>query len=386
MKTPEIGSQICSRCIYDNRISNISFDKQGVCNYCHQVDNLADEYGTGIAKGEQLLAKIIEDIRNAGKKKKYDCIIGVSGGTDSSYLLLKAKEWKLRPLAVHYDNTWNSALATMNIKKVTSALDIDLFTYVVDNKEVDDIKKSFLLAGVAEFDADTDIAFVQVLRSTAAKYGIRYILEGHSFITEGLSPVGSNYLDGAYVADIHDRFGSKKRKTFPNLTFYQFMKWILVYRQKFIRPLWYINYSKETARQELITKTGWQYYGGHHLENRASEFAHTVWLPKKFKIDLRNLTLAANVRRGVMDKKTALSLYNQTIVPQLGLIDYVKKRIDISDTQYQQIMTGPIRTWRNFYTYKKRFERLRPLFYLLAKANLVPTSFYLKYCFPEKIT
>lgn len=386
MKIPEIGSQICSRCIYDNRISNISFDKQGVCNYCHQVDNLADEYGTGMAKGEQLLAKIIEDIRNVGKKKKYDCIIGVSGGTDSSYLLLKAKEWKLRPLAVHYDNTWNSALATMNIKKVTSALDIDLFTYVVDNKEVDDIKKSFLLAGVAEFDADTDIAFVQVLRSTAAKYGIRYILEGHSFITEGLSPVGSNYLDGAYVADIHDRFGSKKRKTFPNLTFYQFMKWILVYRQKFIRPLWYINYSKETARQELITKTGWQYYGGHHLENRASEFAHTVWLPKKFKIDLRNLTLAANVRRGVMDKKTALSLYNQTIVPQLGLIDYVKKRIDISDTQYQQIMTGPIRTWRNFYTYKKRFERLRPLFYLLAKANLVPTSFYLKYCFPEKIT
>lgn len=386
MKIPEIGSQICSRCIYDNRISNISFDKQGVCNYCHQVDNLADEYGTGIAKGEQLLAKIIEDIRNVGKKKKYDCIIGVSGGTDSSYLLLKAKEWKLRPLAVHYDNTWNSALATMNIKKVTSALDIDLFTYVVDNKEVDDIKKSFLLAGVAEFDADTDIAFVQVLRSTAAKYGIRYILEGHSFITEGLSPVGSNYLDGAYVADIHDRFGSKKRKTFPNLTFYQFMKWILVYRQKFIRPLWYINYSKETARQELITKTGWQYYGGHHLENRASEFAHTVWLPKKFKIDLRNLTLAANVRRGVMDKKKALSLYNQTIVPQLGLIDYVKKRINISDTQYQQIMTGPIRTWRNFYTYKKRFERLRPLFYLLAKANLVPTSFYLKYCFPEKIT
>jgi hypothetical protein len=207
MKIPEIGSQICSRCIYDNRISNISFDKQGVCNYCHQVDNLADEYGTGMVKGKQLFTKIIEDIRNVGKKNIYDCIIGVSGGTDSSYLLLKAKEWKLRPLAVHYDNTWNSALATMNIKKVTSALDIDLFTYVVDNKEVDDIKKSFLLAGIAEFDADTDIAFVQVLRSTAAKYGIRYILEGHSFLTEGISPVGSNYLDGAYVADVHDRFG-----------------------------------------------------------------------------------------------------------------------------------------------------------------------------------
>ena len=385
MKSSEITSQICSRCIYGDHFSNISFDKHGLCNYCHQIDNLTNEYGTGMTKGEHLFTKIIEDIKCVGKNKKYDCIIGVSGGTDSSYLLMKAKEWNLRPLAVHYDNTWNSALATMNIRKVTLALDVDLFTYVVDNKEVDDIKKAFLMAGVAEFDTDTDIAFVQVLRSIAAKYGVRYILEGHSFVAEGLSPIGSNYFDGAYIADIHDRFGTKKRKTFPNLTFYQFMKWTLVYRQKFIRPFWYIDYSKESARQELITKTGWQYYGGHHLENRASAFAHTVWLPQRFKTDYRNLTLAADVRRGVIDKKTALERYQQPIMLDPELISYVKKRLDLSDSQYQQIMSGPIRTWRDFNTYKKRFERLRPLFYLLAKANLVPTSFYLKYCFPEKI-
>jgi hypothetical protein len=381
---PEICPRVCSRCIYDERTSNISFDSQGICSYCRQVERLVEEFGTGSKKGDLLLAKIVDEIKRDGRGMMYDCIIGVSGGTDSSYLLIKAKEWGLKPLAVHYDNTWNSAIATMNIGRVTSALGIDLFTHVVNNKEVDDIKKAFLLAGVAEFDADTDIAFVQVLRSAAAKVGVRHILEGHSFVAEGLSPVGSNYLDGAYVANIHDRFGTRKRKTFPNLTFYQFMKWALIYRQKFIRPFWYMSYSKESARQELTEKTGWEYYGGHHLENRASTFAHTVWLPQRFKTDYRNLTLAADVRRGALDRNIALERYRQPVVPDPELIAYLKKRLNISDEQYSDIMAGPIRTWRDFRTYKKRFERLHPLFYILAKANFVPMSFYLKYCFPAK--
>lgn len=376
--------QVCKSCIYDSSTSRITFDENGVCNYCKQIKDLTAEYGTGTKAGKQTLANIINDIRLAGKGKKYDCIIGVSGGTDSSYLLLKAKEWKLKPLAVHYDNTWNSAVATMNIEKVTKALEIDLYTHVVNNKEVDDIKKAFLLAGVAEFDADTDIAFVQVLRKTAAKFNIRYILEGHSFVTEGISPVGSNYLDGAYVADIHDKFGSRKRKTFPNLTFYQFMKWAILYRQKFIRPLWYLDYSKESAREELISKTGWKYYGGHHLENRASTFAHTVWLPQKFNTDYRNLTLAADVRRGCLTHEEALIAYRKKVNPDEELIQYVKKRLSLNDEQYNKIMSGPIRTWKDFKTYKRRFEYLRPLFFILAKANLVPMSFYLKYCFPIK--
>ena len=376
--------KICNRCIYDSSLPSISFDESGVCNYCNQIDDLNSEFGTGTDLGEQTLSNIVNDIRLAGRGKKYDCIIGVSGGTDSSYLLLKAKEWNLNPLAVHYDNTWNSAVATMNIEKVTKALGIDLFTHVVDNKEVDDIKKAFLLAGVAEFDADTDIAFVQVLRKTAARFGVRYILEGHSFVTEGISPVGSNYLDGAYVADIHDKFGSRKRKTFPNLTFYQFLKWAILYRQKFIRPLWYMDYSKERAREELISKTGWKYYGGHHLENRASTFAHTVWLPQKFNTDYRNLTLAADVRRGALTHKEALNAYHKKVSSDKELIQYVKKRLSLNDEEYNKIMSGPIRTWKDFKTYKRRFEYLRPLFFILAKANLVPMSFYLKYCFPTK--
>ena len=375
---------VCTRCIYDSRIAAISFDEHGVCNYCRQVEDLERQYGTGQERGRQALQAIIDEMRRQGFGKKYDCVIGVSGGTDSSYLLLKAVEWGLRPLAVHYDNTWNSATATQNIGKLTARLGVDLWTHVLNNKEADDIKKAFLLAGVAEFDADTDIAFVQVLRSAAARAGVKYILEGHSFKAEGLSPVGQNYLDGAYVADVQRRFGTLRPKTFPNLTFWQFMKWALIYRQKFIRPLWYVPYSKEEARRELSEKVGWRYYGGHHLENRASTFAHTVWLPQRFQTDYRNLSLAASARAGLISREEALAIYSKPVIPDRELIAYVKKRLSFSDAEYTRMMEGPKRTFRDFRTYKRRFERLRPLFFLLARANLVPMSFYLKYCFPLK--
>ncbi|WP_202386317.1 adenine nucleotide alpha hydrolase family protein [Allopontixanthobacter confluentis] len=131
--------KVCNRCIYDERVASISFDESGVCNYCHQIDDLIDEYGTGLPKGEARLAQTVETIKREGHGKKYDCVIGVSGGTDSSYMVHLAKEWGLRPLAVHYDNTWNSAIATQNIEKVLRPLNVDLFTWVVNNKEADDI-------------------------------------------------------------------------------------------------------------------------------------------------------------------------------------------------------------------------------------------------------
>ncbi len=375
---------VCTRCIYDSNISGISFDQEGVCNYCRTVEDLIKQYGTGTAEGQRKLDEIVAAIKAAGRGKKYDCVVGVSGGTDSSYLLVKSVEWGLRPLAVHYDNTWNSAVATENIRKITSALNVDLHTHVVNNKEVDDIKRAFLLSGVAEFDADTDIAFVQVLRSAAAKYGVKHIFEGHSFVTEGLTPVGANYLDGAYVADIHDRFGIMRRSTFPNMYFFDFLKWAIVYRQKFIRPLWYLHYDKDEARKYLIEKTGWKYYGGHHLENRASTYTHTVWLPQRYGIDFRNLVLAASVRSGTMSREAAMEIYSRPVVPDPDLVAYVKKRLNISESEYEAIMQGPKRTFREFRTYKKRFETLRPMFHVLAKANLVPMSFYLKYCFPTR--
>ena len=376
--------RICSRCIYDERFGGISFDEDGVCNYCIQVDDMTEMYGTGKVEGRTKLEKIIRDIKSCGRDRRYDCVIGVSGGTDSSYLLLKSKEWGLRPLAVHYDNTWNNACATQNIYKVTKALDIDLMTHVVNNKEVDDIYRATFLAGIPEWDASSDIAFVQVLRSTAAKFGIKYILEGHSFQAEGISPVSNNYFDGKYVSSVHKQYGKLPMETFPNLTLFRFLKWILLYRQQFIRPFWYIQYSKQEARQELQNRTGWEYYGGHHLENRIAVFGHTVYTPQKFGIDYRFLSLAADVRGGRLSRAEALEIYRTPVKASQETVAFLKKRLGISDEEYERVMAENPRTWRDFPTYKPYFELMRPLFYVLAKANFVPMSFYLKYCFPAK--
>lgn len=374
--------KICSRCIYNEHVPGISFNDSGVCNYCEQVDGLLQTYKTGLSEGDKKLQEMFEEVRKAGVGKKYDCVVGVSGGTDSSFMLYKCKDWGLRPLAVHYDNTWNSAIATENIRKVTKALNVDLYTYVVDNKEADDIFRSFLVAGVPEFDASTDIAFAQVLRSAAAKHKIRYILEGHSFVEEGVSPMGKNYFDGKYIQSVHKAYGKLPMKTFPNLTFARFMKWSIFYRQRFVRPLWYIHYSKAEAKEILKKETGWQDYGGHHLENRSSAFFHLIYQPKRFGIDNRNWTLSARVRSGQLSRDEALAIYNSPIPNATELEEYVKKRLGFSDAEYERMMNGPVRSFRDFKTYKGRFERLRPLFRILADRHLVPRSFYIKYCFP----
>ncbi|MBD0331898.1 MAG: N-acetyl sugar amidotransferase, partial [Chitinophagaceae bacterium] len=376
--------QICTRCIYDSKIPNILFDLNGVCNFCHQVDSLNEQYKPG-EEGLKTLQKLINKIKKDGKGKRFDCVIGISGGTDSSFLLCKAvNDWGLRPLAVHYDNTWNSAISTENIRKVTKYCNVPLSTYVIDNKEADDIFRAFFLAGVPEFDASTDIAFAQVLRDTCAKYEINYVLEGHSYQAEGISPQGNNYFDGKYVEDIHKKFGRLPMKTFPNMTFAKFLKSILFHNIQFIRPLWYLKYSKKNAIQWLQATTGWQYYGGHHLENRATGFLHTIYNPQKFGIDNRNWSLAAAVRSGIMTREEALEIYSTPITPDPELIQYVKKRMGLTDKEYEEVMSkGPKRTWKDFKTYKKRFEIWRPFFKQMAESNRVPMSFYLKYCLPK---
>ncbi len=379
------GLTVCSRCIYDERVASIEFDEEGVCNYCHQVDSLVAQYGTGLPKGEQSLKEIIDRIKQSGKGRKYDCVIGVSGGTDSSYLVYLAKEvWGLRPLAVHYDNTWNSAIATMNIRKVLDGLGIDLYTHVVANKEADDIFRSFFLSGVAELEASTDLGYAYLLRRVAAKYSIEYILEGHSFIEEGITPLGRNYFDGKYIRSIHRQFGSMAMRTYPLMTFTRFLVSALFHRVKFIRPLWYIDYAKDEAKEFLASRYDWQYYGGHHLENRMTAFVHSVYLPQKYGSDMRNNTLAARVRNGAMSREDAWREYNTPPFMEDELVNYFKKRLGLTDELYEQVMSAPGRNWTEFPTYKKRFERFRPLFHVLAKANMVPMSFYLKYCFPTK--
>lgn len=378
-------SKICLKCIYDEFVPAIVFDNNGICNYCKMIDDLKKRYNTGNKKGEEEFNKIVNKIKIDGKRKKYDCVVGVSGGTDSSYMIYKAVKLGLRPLAVHYDNTWNTSIATENIRKVLGKLNVDLYTHVVDNKESDDIFKSFFLANVPEIDGPTDIALAETLYRAASKFNVKYILEGHSFISEGVSPLSSAYVDGGYIKNIHKKFGKHKMKTFPNMNFTSFMKWILIKRIKKIRPLWYINYSKIDARKFLEKEFNWQYYGGHHLENRMTAFNHSVYFPQKFGIDQRNNSLSAQVRAGIISKKQAIDEYNSQPIIEDDLINYFKKRLGLSDEEYVEIMNGPRKTYKDYKTYKKRFERLRPLFYLLAKANLVPMSFYIKYTSKSEI-
>lgn len=380
----DIDLQVCTRCIYDERVSSINFDSNGVCNYCHQIDQLINEYGTGAEKGKKELDNIINKIKKFGRKKKYDCIIGVSGGTDSSYMLYLAKQWGLRPLAVHYDNTWNTAIATQNIRKVLSALEIDLYTHVVDNTEADDIFRAFFRANVAEIEASTDLALAEVMYRAAWKHGVRYVFEGHSFVTEGITPVGKNYFDGKYIRSIYKRFGNKRIKSYPLMTFFRFLFWSSCARIRKIRPFWYINYNKEDARAFLEKEYSWVYYGGHHLENRMTSFCHTVYLPQKFDSDMRNNTLGALVRNGKISREQAWDEYSKAPIVEKELVSYFKKRLKLSDEEYDEIMKHKPKSWNEYPTYKRRFERLRPLFHVLAKANLVPMSFYLKYCFPAK--
>lgn len=373
--------QICTKCIYDDRVAGIYFDEEGVCNYCHTMEMLQQKYRTGYAEGEAELKNIIDKAKHDGRHKKYDCVVGVSGGTDSSYLLVKLKEWGLRPLAVHYDNTWNTAIATENIKIMLKALDIDLYTYVVDNNEADDIYKSFIKAGVPELEASTDLAFVEVLYRAASKYRIKYIFEGASFKTEGVSPISNNYFDGGYIKAIHKQFGELPMKTYPLMTFSRFLYWMIIKRIRRIRPFWYVDYTKEEARRLLTSNYGWQYYGGHHLDNRMTAVYHGWYMLKKFDTDFRNLSLGAATRTGVMDRDEAIHeyFYSEPYMED-GLMDYFKERMGYSDSDLEEIISSNKKDHTYYYTYKKRFRRLAPIFYFAMKANLVPESFYFKYC------
>lgn len=385
LKLIESGSKICSKCIYDETVPKISFDNNGVCNYCKMIDEIDSVYHAGTDLAEAEFDKICQQIKKEGKGKKYDCVVGVSGGTDSSYMLYLAVKKGLRPLAVHYDNTWNTNIATENITKLLKKLNIDLYTHVVDNKEMDDIFLSFFKASVPDLDSPTDLALAEVLYRAASKYNVKYILEGHSYKTEGVSPLGYNYIDGGYIKSVQKEFGKEKIKTYPLMDFKSFLKWVVLKKIKKIRPFWYIKYNKDEARVFLEKEFDWKYYGGHHLENRMTAFWQSYYTPTKFDIDQRNNSLGAACRSGLIKREEALNEYKKPPHLEVDLIEYFIKRLNLSNEEFEEIMNRPKKTFRDYKTYKKKFENYRPLFYLLAKANLVPMSFYIKYTSKDEL-
>lgn len=370
---------ICSRCVYDEETPHITFDEEGVCNYCRAQEQLDRDYPAG-EEGLQKLKIIADEIKKAGKHKKYDCVVGVSGGCDSSYMVhYIVKELGLRPLAVHFDNTWNSTIATKNIHCVLDKLGVDLWTYVVDNKEYDDIYKAFLEAGVPDIESCTDIALAATLNIAAEKYKVKYVIEGHNFRTEGVAPLGWIYMDGKYIKSVHKQFGTLPMKTYPNMPMHAMLRWMIVRGIKKFRPLWYMSYDKEEVKKFLTSEYGWEWYGGHHLENRFTAFYHSYFIPKRFGYDMRMLGYAAACRTGRLSRESALAELKKEPYLEPELLEYVKKRLGYSNEEFDRVMNLPKKTYRDYPTYKKTFEKMRPFFFLMAKMNLIPMSFYLKY-------
>ena len=325
-------------------------------------------------------------MKSAGRGKKYDALIGVSGGCDSSYLMhLMTQRYGLRLLAVHFDNTWNTTIATRNIHAVTDKLGIDLFTYVVDAEEFDDIVLSFLKSGVRDIECPTDIGLATTMNIAAEKYGIRYKIDGHSFRTEGTAPMGWIYMDAKYIESVHQKYGKLPMRTFPNLWLHKQLKWMLFNKIKSVRPLYYLNYDKEQAKKVLAEEYGWIWYGGHHLENRTAAFFHSYFFPKRWHSDFRIVGYSAYCRDGRMTREQALALMAEEPHLEDGLLDYYKKRLNLDDEQLDALMNLPKKYYTDFKTYKRTFEILRPFFYLMAKWSLIPWSFYIKYTLPHEV-
>lgn len=372
--------QNCKRCIYNSSIPKITFNSNGICNYCEQYDSMNAQYPTGAA-GKKIIEAYVEQMKKDGKGKNYDVVIGVSGGCDSSYMLHLAKNvYGLRVLAAHFDNTYNSKIAVENIKVVLDKLNIDLFTHVVDNKEFEGIQKSLLKASVPEFEAATDLALATTHYMAASKYAIKHIWEGHSFRTEGVSPPGWFYMDAKYIKSIHKQFGDGIIRSTPLLWLSKWIKWMVVNKIKKFRPLYYLDYNKEETKVFLAKEYGWQWYGGHHMENRSSYFINNYYLPVKFGIDLRWCEYSALVRAGSITRDEALEKMKQPKPYEEDLLEEIKSRLKLSDTDWDNIMKAPNKRYTDYPTYKNTFERLRPFFFILLKSGYVTQSFYDKFC------
>lgn len=355
--------QLCSRCAIDSSVPGVSFNPAGVCSYCNIHTTLEQDWPRG-EPGAARLQTMIQTLRQAGARHRYDCIVGVSGGTDSIFLLQWAKANQLRPLAVHFDNGWDSEIAVNNIKKALAALQVDLQTYVVDWEEFKDILRSYLYASLPWADAPTDIGITSSLYRTAAAEGVRYVLVGNNFRSEGKMPSEWTHSDGRTLRHVQRTFGSARIRSFPNLTLTRFAWYTLVRRIRILRPLNLMEYSKTQARTNLEQQLGWQYYGGHHYESLYTRFVYSYLLPAKFKIDKRKITLSAQVRSGELTRQQALDQLAEPPYPPDKVRDdiaYVLKKLDLSQEQFDQILATPPKSFRDYPSYYPLFERFAPL-------------------------
>jgi N-acetyl sugar amidotransferase len=357
--------RVCSRCVMDSTVPDIQFDDLGVCNFCnHYFDVLVQDLHSNDTTGEEKLNSLIKKIKEKGKNKQYDCLIGLSGGVDSSYVAyLIKKKYGLRALAIHLDNGWNTELSVSNVENIVKKLDIDLQTHVLDWKEFKDIQASFMKSSISNIEIPTDHAIWAVLIKTAGKLGIPYIIAGNNVVTESIMPESWLYgsKDSRLIKSIHSKFGKVKMKSYPRLTTFDFINYLLIKKIKWVPILNYVHFNKEEAKQILINELDWRDYGGKHYESVFTRFFHAYYLPTKFGFDLRKSYLSALICSGQIDQKTALEELAKPTAPAEMLSqdrEYVIKKFGLTNEEFDNIMKAENKTfadypnndslWRNF--------------------------------------
>ena len=358
--------KVCNRCIMDTTIKIINFDENGICNYCKTYEHRVSNELYKEPERSQKLNLLIEKIKKDGKNKNYDCVIGVSGGVDSSFVAHLVKELGLRPLAVHLDNGWNSELAVKNIENLLNKLNIDLYTHVIDWEEFKDLQKAFIKSSIENLEIPTDHAINALLLKMADKHKIKYIINGSNLVTEGILPIqGGRNIDYRLLKDIHNKFGNKALKTYPSINIFNFAYKILIKKIKHIPILNYIDFNKEEAIKLLEEKYQWKRYGGKHYESIFTRFFQGYLLPNKYNYDKRKAHLSTMIMSNQISREEALNELNQNPYPDQNLLKedlaFFLKKFDFSQKEFESIMKEKPKDAKDFKSYESMFEKLKPL-------------------------
>ena len=354
--------QICNRCIMDTTDPEIVFDDQGNCNHCTSALQLSEKIWFPDERGEKILDQIIDRIKIEERNKEFDCIIGLSGGVDSSYLAYLAVNKGLRPLVVHVDCGWNSEQAVKNIENIVKKLGIELHTFVVNWEEMKDLQRSFFKASLPDQDIPQDHAIFAALYNFADRNNIRYVFNGLNFATESIMPENWGYqaMDYRHLKSIHNRFGEKKLKDYPHVNFFQrYIYYTLIKKMRIINPLNYIDYRKESAIDILKKELGWQYYGGKHYESRFTKFFQSYYLPVKFNFDKRRAHLSSLIVSGQISRTEAIEKMKENVYAESEIgndLEFVAKKLDWSPEEFRSIINMKPNRHQDFPTNESLFR------------------------------
>ena len=356
--------QICTKCIMDTTDPDISFDDDGVCSHCHRYESIIRKKSYLRKREDGALDQLVEGIKRKGRGKRFDCIIGVSGGVDSTYVAYITKQLGLRPLAVHLDNGWNSDTAVANMKNVLEKLNIELETCVVDLEEFIDLQMAFLKASTPDSEIPTDHALLATLYMVAARENVQFVISGHNTSTEGggVPAWSQGHGDWKYIKSVQRQFGTKQLKSFAHYGPLKFAYYTIIKKVTWVQLLDYLNYDKAQTLELLQEELGWEYYGGKHYESIYTRFIQAYVLPKKFGYNKKRLHLSSLVWSGQMSREQAIKEMAEVDYPlELQEQDkkFVLKKLGISNEEFEQIMHQPHKSFWDYPSYKKTFGQYK---------------------------